>query len=83
VEMGNYKENYICDYPYRRIRLDQSGDVFACLVGMEHRLGHALEKSIEEMWSSDYMNNLRSSHLTKGASKTPGCIECGRQWEAK
>jgi MoaA/NifB/PqqE/SkfB family radical SAM enzyme len=78
---GEYKENYVCDYPYKRLRLDQSGKVFACLVGMEHELGHISEKSISEMWDSSYMNNLRTSHILKGASKTHGCTNCGRQWE--
>ena len=80
---GEYKSDYACDYPYRRLRLDQSGIVYACLVGMEHKLGHAMETSVAEMWHGDYMSKLRKNHETIGVCNTKGCSDCGRQWEAE
>ena len=82
IKSGEYDDHYICDYPYKRLRLDQSGLVYACLVGMEHRLGNAKTESVADMWKSNYMQQLRKSHLENGASKTKGCEDCGRQWVA-
>jgi len=79
---GKMNNHYVCDYPYRRIRLDQSGYVYACLTGQYHRLGHAKSEEIEDMWHSQIMKKLREDHLKVGAGKTPGCETCGRQWTA-
>lgn len=80
---GAMANHYICDYPYRRLRLDQSGYVYSCLVGQYHRLGHAAETSIKEMWHGHIQERLRENHLRVGAGKTPGCTDCGRQWTAE
>ncbi len=80
---GIMNNHYVCDYPYRRIRLDQSGFVYACLTGQFHKLGHAKFSTIEEMWHGEYMKKLRYNHLKFGACKTSGCEDCGRQWTAE
>jgi len=80
---GERKSDYICDYPYRRIRLDQSGLVYACLVGMEHKLGDSSKSSISSMWNGDRINDLRKKHQTIGVCNTKGCEDCGRQWESE
>lgn len=80
---GKMNNHYICDYPYRRIRLDQSGYVYACLTGQYHKLGSADSHTVEEMWHGTYMTQLRANHMKSGASKTPGCETCGRQWTAE
>jgi len=80
---GEMANHYICDYPYRRIRLDQSGFVYSCLVGQAHRLGHADKMTIKEMWFGAYQEGLRKNHLECGAGKTHGCTDCGRQWTAE
>jgi MoaA/NifB/PqqE/SkfB family radical SAM enzyme len=80
---GQEASHYICDYPYRRIRLDQSGYVYACLVGQYHRLGHAGQTTIKEMWHGPILQKLREDHLKSGAGLTPGCTDCGRQWTAE
>ena len=58
------------------------GFVYACLVGMEHRLGHAKFSDLSEMWHGEYMKNLRKNHLEVGATCTKGCEDCGMQWKA-
>jgi molybdenum cofactor biosynthesis enzyme MoaA len=83
VHKGVMNNHYICDYPYRRIRLDQSGFVYACLTGQYHKLGHAKFSTIEEMWHGKYMKELRENHIKFGACKTSGCEDCGRQWTAE
>ncbi len=77
---GGMTDDYVCDYPYRRLRLDQSGLVYACLVGMAHKLGDARTTSLEQMWKGEYMQFLRNSHMRFGASGTGGCEDCGRQF---
>jgi MoaA/NifB/PqqE/SkfB family radical SAM enzyme len=80
---GQTNMHYVCDYPYRRLRLDQSGLVYACLTGQYHRLGDARMLSLKEMWHGPVMQKLRSDHLRYGAGKTVGCETCGRQWTAE
>ncbi len=83
VAAGGKAPHYVCDYPYRRIRLDQSGFVFTCLTGQFHRLGLAGKMTIKEMWTGAVQQQLRENHLRVGAGMTPGCMDCGRLWVAE
>jgi MoaA/NifB/PqqE/SkfB family radical SAM enzyme len=57
------RKQYICDWPFSRVQIEQNGDVFTCCTTYlkqgksDYSIGNIFENSFEEIWNSDKAKN--------------------------
>ncbi len=68
-----------CIYPWIHLHLNTQGDVFPCCVGWtpegKTRLGYIKDSSLEDLFNSDYMKQLRLDMLS-GTPRPDACASC-------
>ena len=67
----------VCYYPFYKMLVDWNGDVLFCSNdwGREIIVGNVMKKSIEEIWLSDAMTDIRASLAVGDRSRSP-CSRC-------
>jgi radical SAM protein with 4Fe4S-binding SPASM domain len=72
------KQNFICQYPWERMVVAWNGNA-QCCTGWNADdiiLGNIKEKSLQEMWQGNLMNNIRKLHATGHRMEMNSCANC-------
>lgn len=72
------KPDFICQYPWERLVVAFNGKT-QCCTGWNADdiiLGNALDESLEKMWHSDLLNQLRETHASGRRMDYSSCAEC-------
>src|SRR5258708_5048586 len=67
----------LCYAPYNSLYFDSQGNVRVCCHNWEHPAGNIREHTIDEIWHSAKINQLREA--LKGYRFGPGCEFCEQQ----
>jgi radical SAM protein with 4Fe4S-binding SPASM domain len=69
-------EASFCNYPFRKLAIAPTGDVVLCCFDYQYdvKIGNVLEKSLDELWHSEALNQYRFSLLSK--KRTGLCAGC-------
>tara|TARA_R110002020_G_scaffold366278_1_gene578362 strand:- start:2183 stop:3154 length:972 start_codon:yes stop_codon:yes gene_type:complete len=72
------EERYPCLYPWERLTLDPRGDLAFCPTdwGYNSVVTQFAKHSIKEVWTGEFMNNLREAHLSNDFSCHGFCGQC-------
>jgi radical SAM protein with 4Fe4S-binding SPASM domain len=82
------KEKYLltesktfCMYPWIHIHAYPTGDAYpCCMSNMKHRIGNTRENTLEEIWNSPGLREIRVNMLNEQAS--PACHNCYEKEQA-
>ena len=70
-------KNEKCSEPWERLYVRGNGDVYTCCQpAYGPKLGNVKENTLQELWHSKKLNNLRSSILDGEWDSIPTCKEC-------
>lgn len=72
------KEDFVCQYPWERIVVAFNGKTQCCTGwnATDIILGNAKDQSIYDMWHSELMNNIRSTHQKGQRMSLASCADC-------
>ena len=73
-----YKDRWPCPFPFTRMVVGINGDIRFCPCDIleNTNVANIKNKTIEEVWTSEWMNNLRDTHLNKTFTGHPYCESC-------
>lgn len=71
-------ENFRCPQPFQRLLIRADGEVMPCTYCNKghYVLGNVYEKSVREMWKSDFMQQLRKAQLNGNYRNYKTCVDC-------
>lgn len=71
-------ENFKCPQPWQRLIVRSDGSVIPCTYLNKHfmQLGNIHEKSIYDMWNSEFMDKLRNDQKNGLYKKYNACLNC-------
>lgn len=75
---GDYKSKFVCSQLLTRLSVYDDGTVVPCCsdYDTEMVLGNLNEMTIEEIWKSDKLNEIRRQHFRGEFYKIPACAKC-------
>ena len=75
------KSNTFCMYPWTHIHAFPNGQTYLCCEsGMEHPIGDAKQNTLNELWNSDTMKQIRINMLSE--QKSAACNRCYEKEES-
>lgn len=71
-------KRYPCPHLWKRLHIDFKGNIKFCATDWEigSIIGNIGEKSLESIWKSDFMNDLRKSHMNDTIKDNSICKKC-------
>jgi radical SAM protein with 4Fe4S-binding SPASM domain len=74
----NYKSNFVCSQILTRLTVYDDGTVLPCCSDYDSELilGNLKDQTIQEIWNSDRLNEIRQLHFVGQFYKIPACAKC-------
>lgn len=87
IPNDDYKSKFVCSQLLTRMSIYDDGTVLPCCsdYDSELTLGNLNNSTIEEIWDSEKLNNIRKLHFEGKFYKIPACSTCdyAKQYDAK
>ena len=73
-----YKEKYVCPYPFHTLSIRSNGDVVVCCVDWlrDTKIGNIFEETLKDIWNGEKLYQLRCQHIDRRKHENRSCANC-------